>query len=64
MLHREGNRVAATKCRYKKKEKLNIIIGKVESIEKSNSLLLQDIFRLEAEKKQIVRLLMMKRRGL
>ena len=63
LLRRERNRVAATKCRNKKKVKLNIIIGKAEAIEKSNNLLMQDIYRLEAEKRQLVRLLMMKKKG-
>ena len=46
-----------------RKNKLNIIIGKAEAIEKSNNLLMQDIYRLEAEKRQLVRLLMMKKTG-
>ena len=63
LLRRQRNKVAATKCRNKKKEKLNIIIGKAEAIEKSNNMLMQDIYRLEAEKRQLVRLLMMKKKG-
>ena len=63
LLRRQRNKVAATKCRNKKKEKLNIIIGKAEAIEKSNNLLMQEIYRLEAEKRQLVRLLMMKKSG-
>ena len=43
LLRRERNRVAATKCRNKKKVKLNIIIGKAEAIENSNNSVMQDI---------------------
>ena len=63
LLRRERNRVAATKCRNKKKEKLNMILGKAEAIEKSNNKLRQEMYRLEGEKKQLVTLLVMKSKG-
>jgi hypothetical protein len=61
LLLRERNIIAATKCRNKKKEKLNMILGKAEGIEKSNNKLRQEMYRLEAGKKQLVTLLMKKR---
>ena len=63
LLRRKRNRIKATKCRKKKKKKLNKMLGKTEGIEKSNNKLLQERNRLEAEKKQLVTLLMMKRKG-
>ena len=37
LLRRERNRLAATNCRNKKKEKLSMILGKAEATEKSNN---------------------------
>ena len=59
-MRRERNKLAATKCRNKKKEKFNLILHKAEAIQKSNNNLRQEMYRLEAEKKHLVRLLMMK----
>ena len=63
LLRRERNRLAATKCRNKKKNKFNLIINKAEVIEKSNNNLRQEIYKLEAEKRHLVRLLMMNKNG-
>ena len=60
-IRRERNRIAATKCREKKKQKLNIMLSKAETIQKSNNILRQEVYKLEAEKRQLVRLLMMKK---
>ena len=56
--------MAATKCRNKKKYKLNTLVSKSEAIEKSNNSLRQEMYRLEAEKRHLVRLLMMRRNGI
>ena len=62
-IRRERNRIAATKCREKKKQKLNVMLSKAETIQKSNNILRQEVYKLEAEKRQLVRLLMMKKEG-
>ena len=62
-IRRERNRIAATKCRNKKKHKLSIILSKAETIEKSNNRLRQEVYQLEAEKRQLVSLLMIKGKG-
>ena len=53
MLKREKNRLAATKCREKKKEKLNHLLGKADQLEKFNDGLRQECYRLEAEKRYL-----------
>merc|ERR1711915_164182 len=63
LLRRERNRLAATKCRNKKKEKLTQMLQTAEAIEKSNNSLRQEIYKLEAEKRHLVKLLMMKGKG-
>ena len=63
-MRRERNKMAATKCRNKKKYKLNTLVSKSEAIEKSNNSLRQEMYRLEAEKRHLVRLLMMRRNGI
>jgi len=57
-LKREKNRLAATKCREKKKEKLNSLLGKAENLERFNNDLRQECYRLEAEKTYLVKMLM------
>merc|ERR1712179_181768 len=57
-LKREKNRLAATKCREKKKEKLNTLLGKAEQLERFNNDLRQECYRLEAEKTYLVKMLM------
>ena len=63
LLRRERNRLAATKCRNKKKEKLTQMLQTADAIEKSNNSLRQEIYKLEAEKRHLVKLLMMKGKG-
>ena len=58
MLKREKNRQAATKCREKKKEKLNHLLGQADQLEKFNDGLRQECYRLEAEKRYLVKMLM------
>merc|ERR1711997_792658 len=58
MIKRERNRIAATKCREKKKEKLQGLLEDAESLEKSNTSLRQECYRLEAEKRYLVKMLM------
>ena len=58
MLKREKNRLAATKCREKKKEKLNHLLGQADQLEKFNDGLRQECYRLEAEKRYLVKMLM------
>ena len=58
---RERNRLAATRCREKKKEKLQLLTGRAELLERSNNSLRQDCYRLEAEKRYLVRMLMDRR---
>merc|ERR1719350_360700 len=57
-LKREKNRLAATKCREKKKEKLNSLLAKAEQLERFNNDLRQECYRLEAEKTYLVKMLM------
>ena len=58
MLKREKNRQAATKCREKKKEKLNHLLCQADQLEKFNDGLRQECYRLEAEKRYLVKMLM------
>ena len=58
MLKREKNRLAATKCREKKKEKLNHLLCQADQLEKFNDGLRQECYRLEAEKRYLVKMLM------
>ena len=39
------------------------MLSKAETIQKSNNILRQEVYKLEAEKRQLVRLLMMKKEG-
>jgi len=57
-LKREKNRLAATKCREKKKEKLNNLMLTAEHLERGNNELRQECYRLEAEKRYLVKMLM------
>ena len=44
--------------REKKKEKLQVLLHDAESLEKSNTSLRQECYRLEAEKRYLVKMLM------
>ena len=50
---RERNKVAATKCRNKKKEQTAILEAEGKEVERQNSNLKQNILRLEAEEKHL-----------
>jgi len=54
---RERNKVAATKCRNKKKEKTCLLVSEGEILESQNKNLKQEISRLEAEKRHLVEIL-------
>jgi len=54
---RERNKVAATKCRNKKKEKTCLLVSEGELLEAQNKNLKQEISRLEAEKRHLVEIL-------
>jgi len=54
---RERNKVAATKCRNKKKERTGLLIKESEVLEVHNSSLKIEISRLEAEKRHLMDIL-------
>jgi len=54
---RERNKVAATKCRNKKKERTGMLVKEGEILETQNSSLKMEISRLEAEKRHLMDIL-------
>ena len=54
---RERNKVAATKCRNKKKERTGMLVKEGEILETQNSSLKIEISRLEAEKRHLMDIL-------
>lgn len=50
---RERNKVAATKCRYKKREETTGLMRESEVVEALNSSLKQELSRLESEEQQL-----------
>ncbi|XP_070578104.1 cyclic AMP-dependent transcription factor ATF-3-like isoform X2 [Ptychodera flava] len=50
---RERNRVAAAKCRNKKREKASVLETETRQLEETNAKLKADVARLEAEKKHL-----------
>ncbi|XP_035223604.1 activating transcription factor 3-like [Stegodyphus dumicola] len=54
---RERNKVAATKCRNKKKERTGRLAQESETLEVNNNALKSEIHSLEAEKKELIDLL-------
>ncbi|XP_070578096.1 activating transcription factor 3-like isoform X2 [Ptychodera flava] len=53
LLRRERNRLAAAKCRYKKRERAEILERETRQLEEANDKLKADLARLEAEKKHL-----------
>ena len=51
-------KVLRKKCREKKKEKLNHLLCQADQLEKFNDELRQECYRLEAEKRYLVKMLM------
>lgn len=54
---RERNKVAATKCRNKKKEKTHILVAESEIVEVQNASLKAEVARLDAEKRRLTNIL-------
>merc|ERR1711978_12994 len=54
---RERNKVAATKCRNKKKERTTLLIAEGEVLEIQNSSYKEELIRLEAEKRRLTDIL-------
>lgn len=54
---RERNKVAATKCRNKKKEKTHILVAESEIVEVQNASLKAEVARLDAEKRRLTSIL-------
>jgi len=54
---RERNKVAATKCRNKKKEQTSVLMVESHSVKNTNSRLKQEILRLQAEERDLCALL-------
>ena len=63
LTRRMKNKVAATKCRNKKKEKTKQIIAQTEALEACNYQLRQMVAKLEVEKRHLVMLLRMRSGG-
>ena len=58
LMRRIKNKVAATKCRNKKKLKINQLINQAKMIEERNIQLRQTVAKLDAEKTHLVKMLM------
>ncbi|KAF8795993.1 fos-related antigen 2-like [Argiope bruennichi] len=54
---RERNKVAATKCRNKKKERTGKLVAESETLEINNNALKSEIHSLEAERNELINLL-------
>ncbi|GFQ64267.1 BZIP domain-containing protein [Trichonephila clavata] len=54
---RERNKVAATKCRNKKKERTGKLVAESETLEVNNNALKTEIHSLEAERNELINLL-------
>jgi len=54
---RERNKVAATKCRNKKKEKTHILVAESEIVNHQNASLKAEVARLDAEKRHLTSIL-------
>ena len=54
---RERNKVAATKCRNKKKEKTHVLVAESEIVEVQNASLKAEVARLDAEKRRLTNIL-------
>ncbi|GFY62404.1 BZIP domain-containing protein [Trichonephila inaurata madagascariensis] len=54
---RERNKVAATKCRNKKKERTGKLVAESETLEVNNNALKSEIHSLEAERNELINLL-------
>ncbi|GIY13647.1 BZIP domain-containing protein [Caerostris extrusa] len=54
---RERNKVAATKCRNKKKERTGKLVVESETLEVNNNALKTEIHSLEAERNELINLL-------